>query len=374
MDPKKKKIAIVGAGIAGLSAAYNFQSLANVEVKLFEKAKSLPDTGLGFLIMSNGMETFAKMGIEKELKANGNVINNFISVDNNSRVLIESELDNCLAISRSNCIQAVCDQLNPENIHFNKEITKYSDVPGSNQKTLHFSDGSTYTADILIGADGLGSKLRKKLYPEHKINIVKEKEIVGFAHHPELFKKIGNSLFKLDNPKKGLNLGLLPTLDGQILWYMQFNEDKITKPENTPESLEKFCKEAVLGMPIEFQEVISHSDFQKAYLWAMADVKILPSFHKDGVLLIGDAAHPVLAFTSQGVNSALEDSYLLSNLLADNPDSEIIEIFEKFDSIRRPIIAKTLHGGRLLLDKFLNHDNRDNIYLPFVDQKFSFSK
>ncbi len=374
MIPKKKKVAIVGAGIAGLSAAYNLKKQEGIEVKLFERANRLPDTGLGFLIMSNGMETFERMGIEKELSAAGNEINNYLSVNKNSEALEESALDNCLAISRSKCIQAVYDLLDKDIVVFGKEIINFTEEPGTDQKTLHFKDGTSYTADILIGADGLRSNLRSILFPNHEITIVKEKEIVGVAKHPELVKKFPNTLYKVVNPDKGVNMGLLPSLDGEIIWYIQFNEDKINKPENTPDSLKSFCNEIALDLPVEFQEVIEFSDFDRTYLWAMADVKILPSFHKNNILLIGDAAHPVLAFTSQGVNSALEDSYLIADLLKDNPTAKSIDIFKKFDEIRRPVIEKTLNGGRLLLDQFLHHEKYSNIYLPFVDHKLSFSK
>ncbi len=370
MNPKQKKVAIIGAGIAGLSAAYNLKKL-NIDVKIFEKAPALTDTGLGFLIMSNGMETFEKMGIEDVLKKNGNIINNYISVDEKSNVLREAPLENCLAITRTNCIQAIYNELGSEFVSFGKEITNYSSNPGSDQKTLHFKDGSSYTVDILIGADGIRSNLRQDLFPDNPITLIREKEIVGVAIHPELSKKLGNTLYKVVDPENGLNMGLLPNKDGEIIWYIQFNEDKIQKPENTPSSLENFCKDVAIKLPKEFQEVISASDFDKTFLWAMADVKILPSFHKDDILLIGDAAHPVLAFTSQGVNSALEDSYLLADLLHNATDESVNELFTKFDEIRRPIIEKTLDGGRLLLDQFLHHEKYDNIFLPFVDIKVS---
>ncbi len=374
MNLQKKKIAIIGAGIAGLSTAYNFKNSNDYEVTIFEKENSLPDTGLGFLIMSNGMETFEKMGIDNVLRSNGTVINNYLSVDNHENRIKESTLENCLAISRSNCIQSVYDLLDSNSVQFGKELIDYTSNNNFGQHTLHFKDGSSFTADLLIGADGIHSKIRNKLYPNHEIRIVKEKEIVGVVKHPELAKKIGNTLLKVVNPLKGINMGLLPSLNGELIWYIQLNEDKIQAPENTPVALEQFCKRMTSEMPDDFKQAINATDFETAYLWKMADVEIIPSFHKDGILLIGDAAHPVLAFTSQGVNSALEDSYLLANLLADGTNQDLKAAFDEFDKIRRPIISDTLEGGRQLLDQFLQPGKYNNIYIPFVDQKFSFSK
>ncbi len=366
MSLKQKRVAIIGAGIAGLSIAYNLKKL-NINVMIFEKAPELRDNGLGFLIMDNGMGMFNQMGIEDIIKEKGNTIEKFVSVDKFSNILKDAPIDNCLAINRSSCINAVYEQLGEDSVSFNKEMISHSKVEGSDQKVLHFKDGSSYTADILIGADGISSKLRQSLFPNHPKTEIKEKEIVGVSYHPELVKKLGTTFYKVVNLEEGVNMGLLPSTNGEIIWFIQYNENKIPTPENTPEGLEKFSRNIALGFPLEFQEVIFESDFNKAFLWRMYDVDILPSFNKDGIILIGDAAHPLLSFTSQGVNSALEDAYVLANLLYNNLDVKAIEIFEKFDEIRRPIIQDAINGGRLILDQFLYPEKYSNFKVPFVE-------
>ncbi len=366
MSLKRKKVAIVGAGIAGLSIAYNLKKL-NIDVTVFEKSSELRDNGLGFLIMSNGMGMFNQMGIENFIKDKGNVIEKFVSVDKYSNVLKDSPIENCLAINRSNCINAVYNQLGEESVSFGKELIKYASVEGTDQKILHFKDGSTFTADILIGADGISSKLRNGLYPDHPKTEIKEKEIVGVAHIPELASKLQNTFYKVINLEEGVNMGLLPSTNGEIIWFIQFNENKIKTPGNSPEELEKFSKDIVAGLPLEFQEVIFASDFKQAFLWRMYDVDILPSFHKDGIVLVGDSAHPLLSFTSQGVNSALEDAHILANLLYNNPDSKAVDLFDKFDQLRRPIIQEAINGGRLILDQFLHPEKYSNFEVPFVE-------
>lgn len=373
MTSTQKKIAITGAGIAGLSLAYNLRKL-NFEVKIFEQAPALTDTGLGFLIMSNGMEMFRKMGIEREMIDSGIEINYFKSVDHQSNSLKEKSIENCLSISRSKCIDAVYRELDKDVVCFDKEVSHYTNIENSNQKKLHFKDGSHYIADLIIAADGLNSNIRKQLYPNHPKIEVREKEIVGMAYHPELDKKLGNTMLKMENPKGGMNMGLLPFLNGKIIWYIQFNENKFDKPENNPESLKNFCVEICKNIPQEFKEVIHKSDFTRTFLWTMLDVEILPSFHKDNIMLIGDAAHPVLAFTSQGVNSALEDADLIAQLLGEYPEVTLKELYDRFDKIRKPVIESTLDGGRLLLDQFLYPEKYENFQVPFVDRKVEYLK
>ncbi len=366
MSLKHKKVAIVGAGIAGLSIAYNLQKL-NIDVKIFEKSSELRNNGLGFLIMSNGMGMFNKMGIENIIKGNGNVIDKFVSVDKYSNVIKSTPIENCLAINRSSCINAIYSQLGEGVVSFGKELKSHSTLEGTDQKILNFKDGSSYTADVLIGADGISSKLRQELFPDHQKTEIKEKEIVGVAKNLELANKLGNTFYKVVNLERGLNMGLLPSKNGEIIWFIQFNENKIPSPENNPVALEKFSKEMVMELPLEFQEIIFDSDFDKAFLWRMYDVDILPSFHKNGIVLIGDSAHPLLSFTSQGVNSALEDAYILANILYNNSEEKATVLFDQFNEIRRPIIQEAINGGRLILDQFLYPEKYSNFKVPFVE-------
>jgi 2-polyprenyl-6-methoxyphenol hydroxylase-like FAD-dependent oxidoreductase len=84
-------------------------------------------------------------------------------------------------------------------------------------------------------------------------------------------------------------------------------------------------------------------------------------------MLLGDSAHPLLSFTSQGASSALEDSYLLSQLLEDKSRfSNTSELYERFYQIRKPIINECIRGGRVLLEQFLYPEKYKKIDLPFV--------
>jgi 2-polyprenyl-6-methoxyphenol hydroxylase-like FAD-dependent oxidoreductase len=362
----QKKVAIIGAGIAGLSTAYNLQQL-NIEVELYEKAPQLNDNGLGFLIMSNGMEMFEKMGLDSIVRKEGNVINNFVSIDRFSNKLKETHINNCLAINRSRCIHAVYNQLDKDAVIFGKELINYKNGTNGSAKELSFADGSTLKADIVIGADGINSRFRNQLFPNHPKREIPEKEVVGVAKHPELVKKLGNTFYKVVDLERGINMGLLPSTDDEVIWFIQFNETKIPIPENTPVDLEIFSRTIASHFPTEFQEIIDASDFTKAFLWRMYDVDLLPSFHKNGIVLVGDSAHPLLSFTSQGVNSALEDAYLLAKILNENPNEKVSALYDQFNDIRRPIIQEAIEEGRLILDQFLHPEKYSNFKVPFVE-------
>ena len=74
-------------------------------------------------------------------------------------------------------------------------------------------------------------------------------------------------------------------------------------------------------------------------------------FHHENVVFLGDAAHPLIPFTSQGVTSALKDSYILTQLLLEENDLQ--ETFEKYEITRKPEIETHIKNGRILLEQFL---------------------
>ena len=82
---------------------------------------------------------------------------------------------------------------------------------------------------------------------------------------------------------------------------------------------------------------------------------LLPSFYRDNVVLIGDAAHTFLTFTSQGVNSALEDAVALTDALADHGlEASADRCLAGFDRERRGVLGKYIQSGRQLRERFLD--------------------
>jgi 2-polyprenyl-6-methoxyphenol hydroxylase-like FAD-dependent oxidoreductase len=92
---------------------------------------------------------------------------------------------------------------------------------------------------------------------------------------------------------------------------------------------------------------------------------ILPSFHDKNTVLLGDAAHPVLPFTSQGANAAMEDAATLLAVLTNQCKSETLEMaFEDYYEIRRLSIKHYLNEGDMLLNDFINLSHNKGFKLP----------
>ena len=104
--------------------------------------------------------------------------------------------------------------------------------------------------------------------------------------------------------------------------------------------------------PIDVKTVIDATDFRNAYIWKTRDFDLLPSFHKENVVLIGDAAHLALPFTSAGTTNAILDAKCLSESFGQFTNLE--EAFNAYYQNRSPKIQSHIEQGRILKETFLN--------------------
>ncbi len=354
-----KSIAIIGGGTAGLSLAHNLTK-AGINFKLFERSEDLYNNGLGFLIMANGLQLLKQMGLHDQVCSRGMMIEEYIAHNKKTGDTSRTIIGDCLAITREDFLQSIKGTLDKKDIYFNKKLLKIEVNQHSNKKTLIFEDGHREEFDIVVASDGFHSQIRDFLFPGHPKQLVQYKEVVGMCSDKEFVAYLKNQFIKFNDPDKGINIGIIPGNEETVLWFVQFNLDKITAPENNQEAIQQFVKEISKSIPEEYSKILNSTDADRLYLWTLYNVDLVESFHVNDIILVGDAAHPLLSFTSQGVNSALEDSCLLSKLIINK------ESFEEYNEKRKPIVTEYLYGGRDLLDQFLHPDKYESFKVPFI--------
>ena len=85
------------------------------------------------------------------------------------------------------------------------------------------------------------------------------------------------------------------------------------------------------------------------------------------MVLVGDAAHPLLAFTSQGANSAIEDALCLASLLSEQkPEEKFENVFEDYYAKRKEFIQKYINVGDELVRDFLEMKTSDEFKIPLA--------
>ncbi|MCE3283628.1 MAG: hypothetical protein K0Q66_2365 [Chitinophagaceae bacterium] len=367
-NPNWMKAMIIGSGIAGLAAAITLRRMGWT-VTVMERAAEFTEVGLGFIVLPNGLEALDHIGAGEYVRTNGTLIRKAIIRTPDGNLIKDDALENCLGIKRSSCIDALRKLVEPGIIQANAEFSHFEYDKEGNAIAAHFRDGRRAEADVFIGADGANSVIRKILFPSHPVGDTKIKELVGIADLPAMAKQLQGSLLKTQSLEEGLSLGILPCNDQQIIWYMQYDCLKNDVKDDSNQSKKEFAQRMMKGWPDPIGYILENTDYNKTFLWFTKDMAVLPAFHKNNIVLIGDAAHLVLPFTSQGVNSALQDAIILGRLLKDGRHIESFDdVFTTYHQVRKEILEEYHLFGNMMARRFLDplHYKNEEVPIPLA--------
>ncbi|KAB8263022.1 hypothetical protein BDV32DRAFT_146813 [Aspergillus pseudonomiae] len=179
MSQEKLKVLIAGAGIAGLSVAVALRALPYIQVELFEQATELREIGASIAISPNGLRSLEKLGVlnalDEDVAFRGPSAipmiyrhwktNEVIHQDDFADVSLRHH--ETARFHRGHLHAALLEHVPFERIHLGKTVV--SADASHDQVTLHFADGTSTQGDVLIGADGIHSKVRKSFVPDHQL-------------------------------------------------------------------------------------------------------------------------------------------------------------------------------------------------------------
>ncbi len=341
-----KKIAVVGAGISGLSMA-NYLEKYKIDYHIYERRKKKDMAGHGFLIPKEGLDYLYQIIDSHLLHKKGNFLKKYTQYSHTGKILAEKELDHVFAISRHALIELLAQNISQEKITYEETV-----IPDELQNgLLKLSNGTIIDADIAIISDGSRSRIRKQLFAEETMNLVRESEVVNIIQNKDIAQAIENDFMKFHHEEGGLTFGILKLSEDSILWYSQFDNQKFSVQECSAGNLRKYMLEVFGSWHPLVSEILMKSDYQNVHVWSVYELEKLHPFYKTNIVLIGDAAHPLIPFTSQGVTSALKDAFVLTKYLVE--EKNIQQAFSKYETERKPEIETHIHNGRALLNQFL---------------------
>lgn len=339
---------IVGGGIAGMALA-NTLLQENVQVKIHEKELPHRHKGFGFLILDNGVDALDVLGFGSKARQLGNPINKFIAINPSGERVIEQDMFNCLALRRKDLYKILSDNLNKETIQFESAYHSLIKNEKGYVNGIQLTNSCSCECDMTIACDGVRSEIRKDLFPSANLEVAGEVEILGMIDF-KLTDFQANEFIKVIDAQNNVSMGILPLGKNRIIWFVQYIKEQQKEVTFEMESMRDFCHQVTAHFPTDFKNAIRATDFNYVFQWHSNRMDPLPQFHNGKVMLMGDAAHPVLPLTSQGANAALEDAVALRMLLADQQIGEPIEnIYSKFYNLRIDRIKQYIKDGDELL-------------------------
>ncbi|MEX0351599.1 MAG: FAD-dependent monooxygenase [Paracoccaceae bacterium] len=322
MTLRDQKIVVVGAGIGGLSAALALRQ-RGADVTVLEQAAAITEVGAGLQISPNGAAVLNALGLSEDLdaaavKACAVSLRDYRRPGEVLRLDLGAyapDLSYCF-VHRADLIALLADAVRASGIPI-RLLQQVDSIELEDQPTLHMANGSRIRADMVVGADGLHSRLRRHLNRAEQPFFTGQvawratvPNTVGLPPEAQLYMGPGRHM--VCYPLRDRSLVNIVAVEERKSWTAEgWNH------EDNPDNLRRAFAE-FQGTPKALLDQVSEVN-----LWGLFRHKVAAHWHGSGVAILGDAAHPTLPFLAQGANMALEDAWVLADELsrADNLDS-----------------------------------------------------
>ncbi|MFM7671056.1 MAG: DsbA family protein [Bacteroidota bacterium] len=342
------RIVIIGGGIAGLVFGIMMRRRGH-QVIVNERFDGIPVHGNAFMVHGEGLALLRSLGDTIELP--GQTIDSFLMKRPNEEEVRFIKMDPWQCVKRSDLIRYLVPVLGEENIRYGRDFSHFI-YDGGKAVSAVFEDGSVESGDLFVGADGRQSKVRETILGETHFSPVEIHEILGLVRDPEAIAQAPTLFQKYQHGEKGLSFGYIPYTNEELIWYIQYDVNLLPCHLSTKEDLKEASLELMQEFPDGVRAMIEKTDFDQAYLWKTRDFNPLPRFHSDNVVLMGDAAHVALPFTSAGTTNAIYDAQTLVGCL--ERYSDLSDAFVCYYKQRIGPVSEHVRWGRQLKASFLD--------------------
>lgn len=336
-----KTVTIIGAGLGGLSLAI---ALGNspFNIVILEQSDSFHPIGAGIQISPNVMPVFQALGLRDKIIDHGSEVKRAFFRDYKSGeaklslplgALCQNHYTHpYLNMHRADLHDILHAKVNEQHIpiHMGAALRR---IETTDKAYKLGTDKGTFHTDIIIGADGIHSRVRQAVFNSPPARFTGQcawralVPIDGLKAH--IFEQNVNNWMG-----PGAHIVTYPVKQGSLLNIVavtenaKWQEESWARPD-TPDNLRTAFKDWEPTPQTLLERV------ETCYLWGLFEHAALPHYHKDRIALMGDAAHAMLPFMAQGAAMAIEDAYALAQCLMAMPDDPAAGL-AAYDAQRRP--------------------------------------
>jgi salicylate hydroxylase len=339
MSTSTLRIAVIGAGIAGLTTAAAL-ARRGVRCQVYEQAKVLAEVGAGIQLAPNATRLLARLGLTELPRLAVQPAAIEMRRWNDGRQLGRTVLGAACVqrygapyytVHRADLHGCLLGQLAPDSVTLGHRLVGIADIDGALQ--LRFGNGRTVTADAVLGADGIHSVVRRWLVsdsPRYSGQVM-YRGLVPATAVPLLAQECKVSLWL----GPGRHCVSYPVSAGR---YISFGAtmpadgrptESWTEPGRLTDLITGYSgwHDDVLTL-LRAADTVTRS--------ALHDRDPIATWCSGAVALVGDAAHPMLPFVAQGANQAIEDAIVLADLLGCASPGTVADALRRYEELRRP--------------------------------------
>ena len=350
MAERAPAIAIIGAGIAGLTAAATLRRIG-LQAQIYEQAEAFARIGAGIQMNPNAMKVLRGLGLEERIRRVGFAPQLGYNREWDSGEItylhpMGGEIEQRfgapdISLHRAELHAALLSTNPPEIVHFNKKLIGLDRARGSLR--LAFADGSEARADAVIGADGVHSTVLEILFGTG------EPRFTGQVAYRAIYRS-----------------ELLGTeIDDRVKWWgpgrhivsykVDPRRDELYFLASTPEpdfKIESWSargdlqqlRAAFTGFHPNARVILDRCP--EVRKWALVERDPLPRWSEERVVLIGDACHPMPPHMAQGAGSSMEDAVILARCLDGCGLDAFDAAFRRFERNRKERTSRIQLGAR----------------------------
>jgi len=338
------KVAVIGGGIGGLTVASALMA-RGITVELYEQTDELTPVGAGIQLTPNAVKVLRALGLEPGLRETGFFPQATVGHDwRSGKVVFRTPLaGECerlysapyVQIHRADLQRILCEKLPPASVRLGKRCVAVGGDGSS--AAARFADGSEVEADLVVAADGIRSVARTTLFTEGTPRFTGNicwRSVIPFAEPDYDLVEPNNAIWFGPRGhvvtyyvKGGKAVNLVACLETET-----WTEESWNARSTTAE-----LRAAYAGWHPKLQRLFERA--HEVFKWGLFDREPMPAWTIGRVTLLGDAAHPMLPYLSQGAAMAMEDGLVLARMLAEEP-GDVGQALRRYEAIRIPRTAR----------------------------------
>ncbi|WP_329625254.1 FAD-dependent monooxygenase [Streptomyces sp. NBC_01255] len=361
------RVTVVGGGIAGLTCALSLHA-AGFEPQVHEAARTVEAVGVGINLLPHAVRELSELGLGDKLASAALPPRRLSYRDRTGEVVWEEPLGRAAgyhwpqySVHRGRLqmllLAAVRERLGPDAVRTGLLFQRFEETAGGvRARFLDRSSGLPVVedADVLVGADGIGSAVRAQLYPDENVPRWNGVHMWrGVAPHPPVLD--GRSIV-VAGGTPGEKFVAYPiedaaTAGGEALmnWVLEVRHGpSAPPPDGTARRIT--AAEARSGLSswnLPWIDVVTLAERSSAiFEYPMIDRDPLPRWSFGRVTLLGDAAHPMFPMGMNGGSQSVVDTRVLAWCLARENDP--VTALRRYDRVRRPAVNAVVLANRNL--------------------------